>query len=48
MNAISPGIYAAVVLVAVLTTLVAPFMLNAAFRGIKQRQPEPVEEFSIG
>jgi Kef-type K+ transport system membrane component KefB len=47
MNVISPGIYGAVVLVAVITTLIAPVMLHAAFRGVDGRRPESIEEFTI-
>lgn len=48
MNAISPAIYAAVVFVSVLTTLIAPVMLQAAFRGVGEPQPQPSEDVSIG
>lgn len=48
MNVISPRIYGAVVCVAVLTTLIAPVMLHAAFRGVKGKPSEAVEDLSIG
>jgi Kef-type K+ transport system membrane component KefB len=48
MNVISAGIYDALVLVAVLTTVIAPVMLDAAFRGVSAKPSETVEEFSIG
>lgn len=48
MNVISPAIYGAVVFVAVFTTLIAPLMLNAAFRGVKGKVSGATEEFSIG
>jgi Kef-type K+ transport system membrane component KefB len=48
INVISPGIYGVVVLVAVITTLIAPVLLNSSFRGVEEQQPDPTEEFSIG
>ena len=49
MNVISPATYGAVVLVAVVTTLIAPVMLHAAFRGVKGEDSDSdhVEEMSI-
>lgn len=43
-NVISPGIYGAVVMVAVVTTLIAPVMLDAAFRGVAGQRRDDVEE----
>ncbi len=48
MNVISPRIYGSVVFVAVITTLIAPLLVNGVFRGVKGQRPEPVEELSIG
>ncbi len=47
MNAISPAIYGVVVVVAVLTTLIAPFMLRIAFRGISGMHVETATELPI-
>ncbi len=48
VNVISPAIYGAVVLVAIVTTLIAPLMLRAAFAGVEGESAEAVEELSIG
>jgi Kef-type K+ transport system membrane component KefB len=47
MNVLSSGVYDVVVLVAVLTTLLGPVMLNAAFRGVRPRKTSVPEEFSM-
>jgi Kef-type K+ transport system membrane component KefB len=47
LNVISAGIYGAVVLVAVITTLIAPVMLHAAFRGVRGKRTDAVEELSM-
>lgn len=49
MNVISPGIYDAVVSVAVLTTLIAPLLIDRAFYGLRTMpSEEPAERYSIG
>jgi Kef-type K+ transport system membrane component KefB len=46
MGIIQKPVYAVVVFMAVATTIVAPALLNIAFRGVQAGVPE--EEFQIG
>jgi len=48
MNVLSGGVYYAVVLVAIVTTLLGPVMLDAAFRGVSRHRTRPPGKFSIG
>src|SRR5581483_858160 len=47
-NVLSPGVYDVLVLMAVLTTLLAPVMLNAAFQGVRRHTTSASQDFSIG
>lgn len=47
MKVISAAIYDIVVLVAVFTTLIAPFLLNLTFRGVTRKGGETAEEIPI-